>query len=230
LPHHLKLTKDSRMSQYTRVRIKGGMYFFTLVTHNRRPFLLSDLARQCLRQAWHEVKRAYPFELIAICLLPDHRHVLLSLPEGDDDYAKRWSALKGKFLDAGGGNGVMSNSRLKRGEAAIRQRRFWEHCIRDEKDHYRHLDYIHFNPVRHKYVNKPSEWVYSTFSKYVKLGYYDNARGAVEPEEIKRSKLFGEVSAKIFCCNANKFRLFRTSIAKHFLLSFAFSPLSTDFQ
>jgi REP element-mobilizing transposase RayT len=65
------------------------MYFFTLIMHDRRPFLLFELPRQCLRHAWNEVKRALPFEQFAVCLLPDCLHGLLSLPDRNDDYSKR---------------------------------------------------------------------------------------------------------------------------------------------
>ena len=123
-------------------------------------------------------------------------HVLITLPEEDDDYAKRWRAIKGKFtrlyLDAGGEDGERNTSRQKREEAALWQRRYWEHYIHDDNDRYRHLDDIHYNPVKQNYVSKPAEWYYSTFSRYVKNGYYDNEWGNVEPDEIKKSNIFGE--------------------------------------
>ncbi len=56
--------------------------------------------------------------------------------------------------------------------AAIWQRRFWEHQIRDELDMERHVDYIHFNPVKHGLVAAASEWPYSTFNRFVRVGIY----------------------------------------------------------
>ena len=79
-----------------------------------------------------------------------------------------------------------SESRQKRGEQAIWQRRFWEHLIRDEKDFERHCDYIHYNPVKHGYVTAPKDWPFSTFHRFVKRGVYDEgwgARGEVKIDE-----------------------------------------------
>jgi REP element-mobilizing transposase RayT len=42
----------------------------------------------------------------------------------------------------------ISTSRLSKGERGIWLRRYWEHTLRDQDDFARHLDYIHFNPVR----------------------------------------------------------------------------------
>ena len=172
------------------------MYFFTLVTYHRKPFLTLASARSCLRSALLEVQRGYPFDVVALCLLPDHLHVLITLPEDDDDYSKRWRAIKGHFSRlysaTGAENGNRNESQIKRGEAAFWQRRFWEHYIHDENDHYRHLDYIHFNPVKHHYVNKPADWPYSTFFKYVNNGYYDKEWGSIEPEEIRQLYVYGE--------------------------------------
>jgi putative transposase len=65
-----------------------------------------------------------------------------------------------------------SISRIKKREQNVWQRRFWEHQIRDENDFYKHLDYIHYNPVKHQYVNAPKDWEWSTFNKYVDKGWY----------------------------------------------------------
>jgi putative transposase len=67
-----------------------------------------------------------------------------------------------------------NDSRVKRHEAAIWQRRFWEHTINDEEDFEMHLDYIHYNPVKHGYVDRPADWAWSSFQRYVKEGIYEN--------------------------------------------------------
>jgi len=86
-----------RISNYVRLKLPGGCYFFTLVTFGRHKFLTSELARLILRRVWQEVQRKHPFNVAAICLLPDPLHCIWSLPEGDDDYPKRWRLIKGKF-------------------------------------------------------------------------------------------------------------------------------------
>ena len=57
-----------------------------------------------------------------------------------------------------------------KGERGIWQRRFWEHLIRNDQDYEKHLDYIHYNPVKHGYVNSPAQWPYSSIHRYINLG------------------------------------------------------------
>ena len=133
--------------------IEGGTYFFTVVTYNRLPMLTTDDARPLLDSAWIDVHTRFPFTTLAICLLPDHLHCIWSLPESDADYSVRWKEIKRLFTKSYSsqiGPGETRNaSRLKRGEAAVWQRRFWEHTIRDQDDLNRHTEYIHYNPVKH---------------------------------------------------------------------------------
>ena len=82
------------MTNYRRAQFEGGYYFFTVVTHQRRAFLTDEHARSCLRYVWEETKRQSHFDVIAFYLLPDHLHLLLVLPTGETDYARRISAMK----------------------------------------------------------------------------------------------------------------------------------------
>jgi len=66
----------------------------------------------------------------------------------------------------------MNESKQKHRETTIWQRRFWEHQIRDEVDYHHHFDYIHYNPVKHGWVEQVKDWPYSTFHNYVKKGFY----------------------------------------------------------
>ena len=161
------------MPEYRRSYVEGGTYFFTVVTYLRQPILTSEPARRILRQAWSEVKQRFPFETIAVCLLPEHIHCIWRLPAGDADYSTRWKEIKRRFshryLEKIEIDTPQSESRIKRNEAAIWQRRFWEHVIRDERDYERHADYIHYNPVKHGYVTKVADWPYSSFARYVKM-------------------------------------------------------------
>ncbi len=155
------------MSQYIRKKFPGGYFFFTVVTHNRRPLFNSSLARSILKSTWLDVQKKYPFQVIALCLLPEHIHCLLRLPEGDSDYSIRWSAIKAGFtknyLAAGGREIPQSESRHRRRLRGIWQKRFWEHQIRDYDDLHNHVHYIHYNPVKHKLTEKVSDWPWSTF-------------------------------------------------------------------
>ena len=122
-----------------------------------------------------------PFDIVAIVVLWDHLHTIWTLPPGDDDYSTRWKKLKSKFtrrwLKAGGREMPLSASRKARGERGIWQRRFWEHTLLKEDDPEAHLDYIHYNPVKHGYVRRPWDWTFSSFRRYVGLGQYDEKLG-----------------------------------------------------
>ena len=166
------------MTDYRRAQFEGGYYFFTVVTYERRPFLIDDLARKCLRCAWRQTRQERPFEVVALCLLPDHLHSIWRLPEADRDFSGRWSRIKAGFtrlyLAEGGQELAQTQSRLTRRERGVWQRRFWEHQIRDESDLQRHVDYIHYNPVKHGLVEAVEDWPWSTYHRYARENDYPN--------------------------------------------------------
>jgi putative transposase len=175
------------MSNYRRPKFYGGYYFFTVVTYKRRKILTSELARKHLRNAFEKVRLKRHFETTAICLLPDHLHCVWKLPEGDSDLSTRWSQIKRDFttnyLRKGGNEPAQSNSRLKHRHRGVWQKRFWEHQIKDEKDLQNHIDYIHYNPVKHGLVKDVDVWPWSTYHKYIESGYY----GKVDLEQMQQS-------------------------------------------
>ena len=152
------------MSDYRRAYERGGCYFFTVVTHDRRPWLTQPDIYQRLREAFRHVAAKRPFHIDAIVVLPDHLHCIWRLPETDSDFSTRWRLIK-NFVSRGAKTALSD-----RGEKYVWQRRFWEHQIRDERDWRRHMDYIFFNPVKHGYVLEPSLWPYSTYRRDVRLG------------------------------------------------------------
>lgn len=174
--------------QYRRAFIPGGSFFFTLVTEKRRPLFAAAEAVDILRQAFRTVKADRPFEIDAIVVLPDHLHCIWTLPPDDGDFATRWRLIKTwftKHCDPTLRTGL-DQSRLARKEQAIWQHRYWEHMLRDEKDFSRHVDYIHFNPVKHGQVSSAMEWPYSSFRGYVEKGMYppEWGRGALDFEGV----------------------------------------------
>ena len=165
------------MPDYRRLYIPGGTFFFTLVTYQRRKLFTSPQAFELLDLAISKVKTYHPFTIDAFCILPDHVHFLWTMNENDSDYSLRIGQLKRYFtrmyLDNFELNSNINDSRKKRCETAIWQRRFWEHTIRDNDDLSRHIEYIHFNPVKHGLVYAPRDWQNSSFLEYVKNGFYD---------------------------------------------------------
>jgi len=163
------------MPNYLR-NYEGNGYFFTVVTFNRLPLFTSDRVVDLLQDSWEIVSERFPFTTLAYCILPNHIHTIWTLPENDQNYSVRWKGIKSQFtkryLSEIGPGESRSLSRRKRGEAAIWQRRFWEHAINNGEDLGRHIDYIHFNPVKHGLVSEPSEWKWSSFSQFVDEGFY----------------------------------------------------------
>ena len=162
------------MTEYRRPRIPGANWFFTvnLAQRHGNHLLLDHIDR--LRQVIHRVKSVHPFAIDAIVVLPDHLHCIWTLPEGDSDYAMRWGLIKAGFSRGLAAGERRSESRLKRGERGIWQRRFWEHLIRNERDLQRHVDYIHWNPVKHGWSERAADWPHSSFHAFVRRGFYGN--------------------------------------------------------
>lgn len=169
--------------RYRRASVPGASYFFTLITYRRRP-LFSD---QSNVERWHravaKVQGTRPFVVEAEVVLPDHLHLIWTLPEDDADYATRIRLIKAAFTKMAFScveDGTSNESRASKGEREVWQRRYWEHVIRDERDFQAHLDYIHANPVQHGLVARPSDWPYSTFGIWLERGAYEPWWGADE--------------------------------------------------
>jgi len=157
------------MVQFRRNYVPGGSYFFTLTLIDRRSTLLADRV-DLLRQAFRDETAKRPFEILAIVVLPEHLHAVLTLPAGDSDYSQRWRGIKSGFSRAVSQAGIRV-AQNARGEYRLWRRRFWEHSIRDERDLQTHVDYIHYNPVKHGWVTRAADWPYSSLHRYVRLGW-----------------------------------------------------------
>ena len=157
------------MTAYRRNWVPGGSYFFMVNLADRSLRLLIENV-DALRAAFREARRCNPFVVEAIVVLPDHLHCILTLPPGDADFATCMKMIKASFSRSLPRSGRRSSSRIAKGERGIWQRRYWEHTLRDERDWERHVDYIHYNPVRHGHAKRVSDWPYSSFHRFVRLG------------------------------------------------------------
>lgn len=160
------------MRHYRRVRLAGGTYFFTVNLAERQGNDLLVRHIDALRGAFRQTMRDWPFTIEAVCILPEHLHCLWRLPDGDDDFPVRWSLIKQRFSRAVPLGERVSASRQRKGERGIWQRRYWEHVIRDDDDFRRHMDYIHYNPVKHGYVQRALDWSYSSLPRFVAAERY----------------------------------------------------------
>jgi REP-associated tyrosine transposase len=157
------------MTNYRRNFVTGGTFFFTVNLAERRLRLLTENI-DLLRRAFRHARARHPFSTEAIVVLPDHLHAIWTLPDDDGDFAVRWRLIKSTFSRSLPFGERVSASRVSKGERGVWQRRYWEHTIRDEEDFARHVDYIHFNPVKHGHVARVRDWPYSSFHRMVRLG------------------------------------------------------------
>lgn len=160
--------------KYHRAYVPGGTFFFTLVTYKRHPIFTAPHAIETLRNAFRYTMLRNPFIIVASVILPDHMHFIWTLPPENSDYSIRWRLIKSHFTRHWCPKDSISEnvSRAGKGEKDVWQRRFWEHQMRDELDLIRHVEYIHYNPVKHGLVSSPGEWEYSSFKKFVREGQY----------------------------------------------------------
>lgn len=143
-----------------------------------------------LRASMNKVKHKLPFKLDAMVVLPEHLHALMTLPQNDHDFATRWMLIKSGFSRQLPKQERISRSRQTKGERGIWQRRYWEHLIRDENDFARHVDYIHYNPVKHGHVTAAVDWPYSTIHQHIEQGMMDAGWGYGQADDGAE---FGEV-------------------------------------
>jgi putative transposase len=155
--------------RYRRANVSGGTYFFTVNLANRSSGFLTDHI-ELLRNAVRAIQQSHPFKIVAMVVLPDHLHAIWQLPEGDSNFALRWSLIKAKFSRAIPKVEAIDASRKMKRERGIWQRRYWEHQIRNDEDLEKHVAYIYNNPVKHGYVKRAADWPYSSIHRAIREG------------------------------------------------------------
>ena len=168
--------------RYRRANAAGGTYFFTVNLADRSRRLLVERVDD-LRVAVRTVRDRHPFEIVAWVVLPDHLHAVWALPPGDADFSTRWMLIKAGFSRRLECDEAVRESRVRKGERGIWQRRFWEHQIRDDDDLQRHVHYVHINPVKHGHASRASGWPYSSIHRYIRAGELAEDWSA-EPEVV----------------------------------------------
>ena len=176
----------SYMPNYRRARVPGAAYFFTVTLADRSERILVQRV-DALRNAFVQTRRELPFRVEAMVVLPEHLHCIWSLPDGDADFSLRWQRIKARFTHLCRDGGVAPAATVR--HAAIWQKRFWEHLLRDEQDFERHVDYIHFNPVKHGHTTRAIDWPYSSIHRYVRSG-------VISPDWAEGSEIDGCVGER----------------------------------
>lgn len=165
------------MSNYKRVYLHGRSYFFTVVTANRCNLFTEEKNIQLLKAALRYVRLRKPFKIEAICVLPDHLHCIWTMQD-DSNHSVRWQMVKTYFSR----QFRFQNPGIEQNK--IWQPRYWEHMIRNQDDLHRHIDYIHYNPVKHGLVGSVKDWRYSSFCRFCEQGWYEGGWGDDEPDTI----------------------------------------------
>lgn len=155
------------MVNYRREYKAGSCVFLTLTLKNRQLGWLSHYIND-LRFAIQTTRQRFPFDIIAICVLPEHLHIVMQLPPNEGDFSHRVRLIKSLFSQQLAKRLTLTPN--ARGEYNVWQRRFWEHTIRDDVDLQRCVDYVHFNPVKHGLVNQVKDWPFSSFHREVRAG------------------------------------------------------------
>ncbi|MCO5186337.1 MAG: transposase [Anaerolineae bacterium] len=159
------MTKPIR-SRVVRLNLKGVVYFITALTYQRRPIFADDNRVAILRETMREAQIHHPFGMKGYVILPDHCHLLLQL-KGETDISKLMHSIKRNFT-----------RNVKHQEGIIEPTKLWhrsfhDHVIRDERDFYNHLHYIHYNPVKHGLTTRPETYAHSSYREYVSRGWYE---------------------------------------------------------
>ena len=159
------------MSNYKRIFMDGYSYFITVVTHERNPILIKNIA--LLRESFSVSKQKYHYTIDAIVVLPDHFHMIIT-PKYAEEYPHIVRTIKQHFSKYCPKDDYahlyQSKSREQKGYSLIWQKRFYEHTIRNEKDLIEKIRYMQKNPVKHGYVDEIDKWKYSSFYRNKKVG------------------------------------------------------------
>jgi len=152
----------------------GQIVFITQVVKDRKPVFNNPEMVKLLRETLVNVKTLHPFEMLAYVFLPDHFHILIR-PVAESNFSQIMHSVKFNFSN------VYKQRTNHIGSLSFWQKRFWDHVIRDEFDLENHIQYIHYNPVKHGYIGDPQSWLNSSYSVWQERGLYDDLLAWVEP-------------------------------------------------
>jgi len=165
------------MPDYRRYYVPNAVVFITTVVAERRPLFADKDTAILLITTMRVVQTIYASDLLAYVILPDHVHLLLRT-EPPVTFSQVMQSIKWNFTRS------YKKTRGIGGPVTVWQQRFWDHIIRDEGDLARHLDYVHYNPIKHGLTTLPSQWNDSTFLEWMQRGYYEQTWGVAEPQTI----------------------------------------------
>lgn len=162
---------------FRRYYVPNATVFITNVVHLREPIFRNPSHMELLRTVLREAKKFHPFDMTAYTFLPEHQHIMFK-PTGASNFSQIMQSFKTNFTKEY--KAIIGIS----GPMKFWQKRFRDHIIRDDEDFRCHLDYIHYNPVKHGLVTKPEDWPHSSFSWWKAQGAYPNHWGWTLPNTL----------------------------------------------
>lgn len=132
-----------------------GLYFFTMITKDRKQFFKDPDLSELFMVGTELTMDYYGFDLDAYCILPDHVHLLITLPDGVYDYSHILQDIRHvatRFI----------RYHCKKPDLILWSCGYWSHTIQSPRDLQTHYDYIHYNPVQHGYVKSIDKWLWSS--------------------------------------------------------------------
>lgn len=149
------------MAKHIEFRHGGRLHFFTLATYKRLPILVDN--KDAALEGWRAVSDETGMELICWAILPNHLHVII------DTNFNSMSKLSHAFK--------LASAKLFHVERVSHRKTLWESSgwdqpLTSKEDLERHIDFVHYNPVKHGLASSPWEYQHSSFREFVKHGYY----------------------------------------------------------
>jgi putative transposase len=162
------------MPNYRRLYIHSQAVFITADTYRHKRIFSKVYNIKLLLRIIEQVKTIHPYELLAYSVMPDHIHLLIKTPDDSPDYSPVIHSIKRNF--------TFEYKKLHNitKQITIWQNRFYDHVIRDDIDYENHIDYVHYNPVKHGYVQDPLDWKWSSFLHWMAEGSYEPGWGSLE--------------------------------------------------
>lgn len=139
--------------------LESHTYFITAGTYLKQHFFTSDQGKALLLEAIQQILWKSSADLIAWAILSNHYHLVMGLKDP--------FLLQEIIRKIHSKSSVEFNKKEKQAGRKIWQN-YWDRCIRDEKDYYNKLNYVHYNPVKHGHTGDPTEYRFSSYGLYMK--------------------------------------------------------------
>ena len=148
----------SRKVELKRFYLTDQLYFITSVIENRKPIFLNENCIQILLRVLDEYAKRCSIEIIAFAILPDHVHLLISPKSQSHTISGFMKSIKGKS--------AIEINRVTERRGRLWQHQFLDHIVRSKEDYRLHIEYIHYNPIKHGLCDRPEDYRWSSYRCY----------------------------------------------------------------